>query len=221
MPRRRVYFFGREGTAAQRLQRLALVVELGAALAAAAVAKLLNEFAVGSSSHGGWLSECRFVVSLPIYPIGPLGATANEVGQYGPFDASQSALFSPKSEPTMAMSEPRIELRLASLADVEAMYPIHREAMRDSVVATWGPWDETYQQRRFRENFTVGQRQIIVVDGVNVGFMDVDWRADHVWLAEIEIAPAYQRRGIGGRLVSEILSAASRPACRYGCRCSR
>ncbi len=109
----------------------------------------------------------------------------------------------------MAPCEPSIELRLATLADVEPMYPIHREAMREYVAATWGPWDEAYQQVRFGENFTVGQRQIIVVDGVDVGFMDVAYRPDHVWLAEIEIGPAYQRRGIGGRLVSDLLTAAA------------
>ncbi len=42
----------------------------------------------------------------------------------------------------MTPTELKIELRVATPADVEPMYPIHREAMRESVEATWGPWDE-------------------------------------------------------------------------------
>ena len=96
--------------------------------------------------------------------------------------------FRSKGDWTMTAAEPRIELRPATQADVEPMYPIHRDAMREYVEATWGPWDEVYQQNRFRQNFSIGSRRIIVVDGIDVGFIDVEERADHLWLAEIEIA---------------------------------
>src|SRR5580704_1177991 len=135
--------------------------------------------------------------------MGPPGATANRcrgLGRFGHF-------LREKDQSVVAAAQMKIELRPATQADIEPLYPIHRDAMRPYVEAMWGPWDETYQQKRFRENFAIGQRQIIVVDGALVGFMDVAEHPDHVWLAELEIAPDFQRRGIGSRLIRDILSA--------------
>jgi ribosomal protein S18 acetylase RimI-like enzyme len=109
----------------------------------------------------------------------------------------------------MPPAELKIELRPATSADIEPLYPIHREGLRESVEATWGPWDETYQSARFRKHFDLDLRQVIVVDDADVGFLDVEQRPEDVWLAEIVISAAHQRRGIGSRLIGDLLASAA------------
>jgi GNAT superfamily N-acetyltransferase len=106
----------------------------------------------------------------------------------------------------MSTNLPLISVRAATPADVEPLYPIHRDAMRPSVEATWGPWDETYQQERFGKHFDFAHRQVVEVDGVPAGFWDVVDYDDYTWLAELVLAPAFQRRGLGSGLIGGLLT---------------
>jgi ribosomal protein S18 acetylase RimI-like enzyme len=47
-----------------------------------------------------------------------------------------------------------------------------------------------------------------VVDGVEAGRLDVEERDDEILLALIELAPEYQGRGIGTRLIRELVNRA-------------
>jgi ribosomal protein S18 acetylase RimI-like enzyme len=77
------------------------------------------------------------------------------------------------------------------------------------VVATWGQWDEAWQQDYFRQHFDCSVRQVIHLDDDPIGFLDVAYRADHVFLAAIEIAPEHQCRGFGTSLIRDVLGKAT------------
>ena len=101
-------------------------------------------------------------------------------------------------------------LRPATESDLELLYAIHREAMKGYIEQTWGAWDESWQARRFREQFDTTVRRVIRWGDHDVGFIDVEPRHDGLWLASIEIAPAYQRRGIGTFLLRGLIGESAR-----------
>ena len=100
-------------------------------------------------------------------------------------------------------------LRQATEADYPFLYRLHAAAMKDSVARTWG-WDEAAQQAMFRERFDPGRQQIVVVDGRDVGVLVVERRPDVLFLGQIQILPAYQRRGLGTAIITALLAGARR-----------
>jgi ribosomal protein S18 acetylase RimI-like enzyme len=100
-------------------------------------------------------------------------------------------------------------LRLAITSDSEFCYQVHKAAMSGYVAAIWG-WDEEVQRGYHDRAFNPGRWQIISVDGANAGVIGVDYRPGEIYLSRIELLPGYQGRGIGARLVQELLNEAGR-----------
>jgi ribosomal protein S18 acetylase RimI-like enzyme len=101
-----------------------------------------------------------------------------------------------------------ISLRDATLDDLEWLYALHRAAMKSYVEQTWG-WEEQWQVQYFRQHFDASTRQVIQHNGQDIGFIDVEERENHMLLANIEILPSYQRRGIGTFLIQDLLGKAA------------
>lgn len=57
-------------------------------------------------------------------------------------------------------------------------------------------------------DFDLDRVRVIVVDGVDAGRLDVDERNDEIFLALIELAPEHQGRGVGSRLIRELIDRA-------------
>lgn len=102
------------------------------------------------------------------------------------------------------------QLKAARSADVDSLYRLHREAMRDSVLQVMGVWDEDWQQRQFREAFRLKNCRAIVVDGATVGLCDYERRDDDYFLRLLEIRPDYQGRGIASTVLRRVLARARR-----------
>jgi ribosomal protein S18 acetylase RimI-like enzyme len=100
-----------------------------------------------------------------------------------------------------------MKVRPGTRADMPRLYEIHRAALGPYVEVTWG-WDEGFQASEFRRRGKVGKWQVIDVDGQIAGFIEVDEQSDRIVLNTIELAPEYQGRGMGTKLVSELLSRA-------------
>jgi ribosomal protein S18 acetylase RimI-like enzyme len=81
--------------------------------------------------------------------------------------------------------------------------------MREYVDQTWG-WDDDWQRQRFEENFKPSLLEIIEYAQKPMGYISVDRRADEIFLSSIEIAPEFQNRGIGTRLIRELLDECDR-----------
>ena len=98
-----------------------------------------------------------------------------------------------------------IERRPATLRDTEFVRISHHEAYRDVVLRQFGAWDEALQDRLFEEKWIPDQFEIVFCDGSPCGFFSVEDHPDHIYVGEIVIAPQFQGRGIGSRLLNEQL----------------
>jgi ribosomal protein S18 acetylase RimI-like enzyme len=100
-----------------------------------------------------------------------------------------------------------VALRPASFADSDFCFQLHKAAMGEYVTAIWG-WDEQVQRGFHDRAFNPGQCQIITSGGVDVGMLNVEYRPGEIYLARIEIDPAYQGHGIGTRLITGLIDEA-------------
>ena len=98
-------------------------------------------------------------------------------------------------------------VRPATAADQEFFWEVLRQAMRPYVEATWG-WDEADQLARFRASFDPGLRHVIELGEEPIGVLHVDAGGSPVRLINIQLLPAFQRKGIGTALVRSVLSQA-------------
>lgn len=102
-----------------------------------------------------------------------------------------------------------IDVRPVTDEDRDLLWLIHCTAMRPAVEATWG-WDEPFQRRYFEEHWGTTFRQVIRFNGQDVGMLSYESRPDHLFLGNIALLPAFQGRGIGAKVIRDIMSEARR-----------
>ena len=85
---------------------------------------------------------------------------------------------------------------------------LRRTVYRELFIATFGKWDERRHARHLRECWDRGHISIIQVDGERVGMIQILDEPYSVEIGEIQIQPSYQRRGIGSRVLSDVISQA-------------
>ncbi|MDT5265787.1 MAG: hypothetical protein QOI90_2413 [Mycobacterium sp.] len=98
-----------------------------------------------------------------------------------------------------------VVLRPATADDAEFFFTLHEASLGPYVNQIWG-WDDDEQRAYLARHLVLEHVRVIVVDGVDVGRLDVEERDDGVFLALIELAPEHQGRGIGSRMVAETSS---------------
>ena len=99
-------------------------------------------------------------------------------------------------------------LRQATEADYAFLYSLHTATMKEYVAQTWG-WDETIQQAMFRDKFDPGRSHIVEVNGRSVGVLSVERRPLTLFLANLQILPEAQGRGLGTAIIGTLLAQAS------------
>lgn len=93
-------------------------------------------------------------------------------------------------------------------ADVDFVFELREAAYRERVEALFGPWDEV-QQRAHLANDMAETPYEILLDGARpVGALAVAHHDDHDFLDDIMIAPSERNRGIGTRVMRELMTAA-------------
>jgi ribosomal protein S18 acetylase RimI-like enzyme len=97
-----------------------------------------------------------------------------------------------------------ITLRPATSTDIAFSFALHKAALGPYVEQVWG-WDDDDQRAYLERNLDLPHVRVIVVDGVDVGRLDVVNHAGEVFLALIEIAVEHQGRGIGAHIVQRLL----------------
>ncbi|MGN9906702.1 GNAT family N-acetyltransferase [Phytohabitans sp. LJ34] len=101
-----------------------------------------------------------------------------------------------------------VALRDATAADGDFCWALRLVSLRPYVEATWG-WDEEVQRGFHERGFDPTKTKIILVNGREAGRLDVDRRPDGIFLGLIELLPVYQGRGVGGRLLRELIAEAA------------
>jgi ribosomal protein S18 acetylase RimI-like enzyme len=108
------------------------------------------------------------------------------------------------------VSTPSWWLRHAEARDRDFLYALNEATMRAHVERIWG-WDDSEQLAFFDNRFEPGVWQVIQAEGVDVGVLILQDNDDELYLAEIEILPEWQGRGIGSAVVRSLMrEAASR-----------
>ena len=102
----------------------------------------------------------------------------------------------------------RYKLTAATPSDMEWLDVLRRDVYADLFRATWGAWDEDRHVRHFAESIERGHIQIIKIADERVGMIQVFNRSDALEVGEIQIQPKDQNRGIGSRVLLDILSKA-------------
>jgi len=98
-------------------------------------------------------------------------------------------------------------LRPATAGDYDFLYALHVATIRAAVEATWG-WDDAFQARYFHEHFVPEEIQVILVEGQEVGVLRLEERDGDLFIALIEIAPAFQGAGLGSQIIRDVVDAA-------------
>ncbi len=103
----------------------------------------------------------------------------------------------------------RYALRPATAGDYDFVYQVKAVTLKEYIAQTWG-WNEADQQSRFSASFNPTQWQIVQLDGRDIGVLCLEREEDGFLLANIEILPPHQNRGIGTRIIEDILVSARR-----------
>jgi ribosomal protein S18 acetylase RimI-like enzyme len=105
------------------------------------------------------------------------------------------------------------ELRPARESDREPLYAVHCATMRDVITRTWG-WDEAWQRANFDGRFDPSKVSIVSAGGRDVGSVWLEIRPGELYVAELQIVPEMQGRGLGSAVLRGVVaSAAARGAC--------
>lgn len=110
-----------------------------------------------------------------------------------------------------------MKLRPTTPEDAEFLYQLLKATMREYVDQTWG-WDEDWQRAYFEMRFDPAKNQIIVLDNHDIGVIATEKSEDEILLSSLYILPEYQGRGIGTRLIKELLARAFRDGLAVGLR---
>lgn len=97
--------------------------------------------------------------------------------------------------------------------DVPWLDELRRRVYHELFVATWGRWDEARHRRHFAACVEGGHISIISVDGERVGMIQSFDRTDALEVAEVQIDPAHQRRGIGTAVLRDVIRSAEAQGC--------
>lgn len=79
-------------------------------------------------------------------------------------------------------------------------------AMRPSLTAWRGDWNERREREQFEETLDVDRTTVISADGSDVGFVMIVEAPRLLQLHTLCIAPEHQRRGIGGEVVRDLIA---------------
>jgi GNAT superfamily N-acetyltransferase len=96
-----------------------------------------------------------------------------------------------------------ISQRAASWNDLEWLEPFYESIMRPYFELT-NKWDST----KFREYFEPSITNIIQADGIDIGMIKVEERANCIYLGDIQIHQSYRNKGIGTSLIKSVIQSA-------------
>jgi GNAT superfamily N-acetyltransferase len=91
---------------------------------------------------------------------------------------------------------------------MELIYSILRAALGPYVEQTWGKWDEAAQRQRFDGATRAEDHSIIELEGLPVGCLCLKKSDVELCLVRLFVLPEFQNRGLGTRILREVLEVA-------------
>jgi ribosomal protein S18 acetylase RimI-like enzyme len=102
-----------------------------------------------------------------------------------------------------------LRLRPAIDPDKPFLYRLRCATMRAFLEPIWG-WDESWQRNWFEENFPVHRVLIAELGSQPVGTVWLSSTDTETYIAELQVVPEFQGRGIGTRVLHNIIAEAAR-----------
>ena len=103
-----------------------------------------------------------------------------------------------------------IGYRKAGPDDYDFVRRVHHLGLREYVEDFFGAWDEPYQDERFAGQYKAEEAWIILRDGTAVGWLGKRALPEEIFLTELYVAPEHQNRGIGTRVLRDLIAEAGR-----------
>ncbi|MGK2880860.1 MAG: GNAT family N-acetyltransferase, partial [Mycobacterium sp.] len=100
-----------------------------------------------------------------------------------------------------------ITLRAATGGDFEFIFELHKATLGPYVDQVWG-WDDDDQRAYLSRTVDLATTQVIVVDGIDAGRLNLADQDGDVYVGLIEVAAGFQRQGIGTRILRDVLDEA-------------
>ncbi|TSC54544.1 MAG: hypothetical protein LiPW30_10 [Parcubacteria group bacterium LiPW_30] len=98
-----------------------------------------------------------------------------------------------------------ISIRPAEKDDFEFARRTHHLAYHDVVVKQFGNWDEKMQDGFFERSWVPETHQIIYFNEAPAGYCSFIYYPDHIFASELVILPEFQGKGIGSKLLSDLI----------------
>ena len=102
-----------------------------------------------------------------------------------------------------------VSKRQATEADYEFVRSVHHRAYRDVVERVYGRCEESEQDRLFDAAWSPAVHEIILCDKKAAGYCAIDCLADEIFVRELVVDPEFQGRGIGTRIMKDVISEAA------------
>src|SRR5262245_35733637 len=94
----------------------------------------------------------------------------------------------------------RIERRRAVAADRQFLEDVHVAALGPVALVGYG-WPAITLREQFRAEIDLSSCYVIGVDGARAGYLSIEDRGGYWYIDAIAIAPKYQRKGVGTRVL--------------------
>lgn len=102
----------------------------------------------------------------------------------------------------------RMDVRLSTLKDQPDLFELHRAAFKEHIERIWG-WDEDWQRAHFVRECASSVTSVVRLEGRTVGYLQVRYDPDRVYLQNIALHPEFQNKGMGTELLNEVKAAAT------------
>ena len=100
-------------------------------------------------------------------------------------------------------------LRAITKDDDEFLWRLNEETLRGHIEEIWG-WDEEVQRVHFQERLCrESDKQLILTEGERVGYLELSNTEETLHIINIQISSHLQGRGIGGRVIRDLLARAT------------
>jgi len=103
---------------------------------------------------------------------------------------------------------PQYALRGATPEDYQFAESIYIDAMRP-LMLQFSRWNEEERRAALRRSFTAADTSIIIVDGRDIGWMQITERDTDYNLAQLQLLEQYCGRGVGTCLIRGLLDKAA------------
>ncbi len=95
-------------------------------------------------------------------------------------------------------------LRQANKSNLDFIFNLKKSTLKEHIEQIWG-WDDGYQQQILKDEFIAENNFMIYSEDVIIGVLEVNETIDTFHIVELEIVPEYQGKGIGSKILQDII----------------